>query len=404
MHNGHVNTQSHGGGREQRVRGAARPGLWRLPPSAFVLLLATALVALAFSVPVPFVIFSPGPTFDVLGSQGGDPVLQISGTERDADLGEPGNADSGKLWLTTISERGGPGSTITTADMARAWLTPGVNVYRYSDIYPPYLSADQASQVTQAQMDLSHWTASVAALETLGYEVPAKITIVGVDEDLGAAGLLEPGDRLLAITAPDGTRHPADSPSAPFALLSTIPPGTPVQVEVERDGKREDVTVVTTPDPAKRFGAAAAAPAGSKLGVVLDLDIDMPVDIDFHLDSVGGPSAGMIFALGIIDKMSDADLTGGQQIAGTGGVSYEGTITPIGGITQKMFGARGKGVEWFLAPTGNCDQVVGNVPKGLEVFPVSTLDEAVSAAQSIADGDTDALPTCDAVLEAADGA
>lgn len=399
MHNGQVMKGSES---IQQIAGGNRRTRKLLPPSTILLLFSTLLAVLVVVVPVPFVLFSPGPTFDVLGSQGDDPILQITGVP-EVTAGTSNGEDTGKLWMTTISERGGPGSTVTTVDTVRAWLTQGVSVYRYSDVYPSSLSADQAAQVTQAQMDSSHWTASVAALEYLGYQLPAVITIVGLSEGLGAMGLLEPGDILLSITTPDGRIHPMNSPSAPFALLNMIPVGTPLPVTVERDGTEKTVTVVTTADPAEAPSTTStrATPTGSKLGVILDLDIDMPVDIDFHLDKVGGPSAGMIFALGIIDKMTDQDLTGGQQIAGTGAVTYEGTITPIGGITQKMFGAHENGIEWFLAPADNCGQVVGNVPQGLQVLAVSTLDEAVAAVEGIAAGNTGGTPTCEVVLDAA---
>jgi len=110
---------------------------------------------------------------------------------------------------------------------------------------------------------------------------------------------------------------------------------------------------------------------------------------------VGGPSAGMMFALGIIDKMSPGDLTGGQHIAGTGTIDADGNVGPIGGIRQKLYGARDAGATWFLAPEANCNEVVGHVPDGIRVFSTSTLKQSLTVLETIRDGgDLDALPTC----------
>jgi PDZ domain-containing protein len=105
----------------------------------------------------------------------------------------------------------------------------------------------------------------------------------------------------------------------------------------------------------------------------------------------------MMFALGIIDKLSDGQLNGGQKVAGTGTISADGTVGPIGGIRQKLFGARDAGADWFLAPASNCDEVTGHVPDGIRVFAVSTLDDSLTALKAISSGTgLDALPTCDA--------
>ena len=124
---------------------------------------------------------------------------------------------------------------------------------------------------------------------------------------------------------------------------------------------------------------------------------EFPFDVKIQLDNVGGPSAGMMFALGIIDKLSDGELNGGQKVAGTGTISADGTVGPIGGIRQKLFGARDAGADWFLAPASNCDEVTGHVPDGIRVFAVATLDDSLAALKAISSGTgLDALPTCDA--------
>jgi PDZ domain-containing protein len=122
---------------------------------------------------------------------------------------------------------------------------------------------------------------------------------------------------------------------------------------------------------------------------------EFPFEVDIQLDDVGGPSAGMMFALGIMDKLEEGSLTGGEAIAGTGTIDASGTVGPIGGIRQKLFGAERAGAEYFLAPADNCDEVRGHVPDGLRVFAVKTLDDALAALGAVSSGgDLDALPAC----------
>lgn len=348
-----------------------------------VLIVVAVGLGLAVSLtPLPFVIYSPGPTFDVLGDQDGQPLIEIRGSDEPAE---------GELRMVTVSEEGGPGTTVTAPMLLRAWRTPGYSISRYSDVYPDDVTSEDMEAVSSAQMESSHSTAAVAALEYLGYRLPTVITVVGIAEDSGAAGKIEVGDQLVSIETPDGTVYPMKSPSAPFRLLRDVPAGTELQVTVERGGRDRTESVITTEDPAD-------PEQGSKLGVVLSFDIDMPVEINFHLENVGGPSAGMMFALGIIDKINGGTLVGGNVIAGTGAMHYDGTVEPIGGIEQKMYGAFRDGAEWFLAPTSNCDEVPGNYPDGLEVRAVGTLSEAVDAVQKIAAGRGDEVPTCESVV------
>lgn len=132
---------------------------------------------------------------------------------------------------------------------------------------------------------------------------------------------------------------------------------------------------------------------GSKLGIYLDTDIQMPLDVQVHLEEVGGPSAGMMFALTIIDRLTPGDLTGGVSIAGTGALGYDGRVQPIGGLPQKIEGAKRSGVEWFLAPSLNCDEL-SEAPTGINVVRVDDLKEARAAVDAIAHGSTEGLRAC----------
>jgi PDZ domain-containing protein len=105
----------------------------------------------------------------------------------------------------------------------------------------------------------------------------------------------------------------------------------------------------------------------------------------------------MMFALGIVDKLTPGEMTGGEVLAGTGTIDSSGQVGPIGGIRQKLWGADEAGADWFLAPASNCDEVTGHVPDGMRVFAVKTLDEARSVVEAIGDGeDTSAFASCPA--------
>ena len=132
---------------------------------------------------------------------------------------------------------------------------------------------------------------------------------------------------------------------------------------------------------------AGESPAG-RVGVVLRSVYSGPFEVDFSLSGIGGPSAGLVFALAIVDELTPGDLTGGTPIAGTGTINAEGEVGAIGGIAQKMIGAERAGAELFLAPAANCDAVVGAIPEGMTVAAVSTLDEARAAIDTFVAGGT----------------
>ena len=175
--------------------------------------------------------------------------------------------------------------------------------------------------------------------------------------------------------------------------LDGFEPGDVLDITVERDGEEVVVAIATTDNGSGR----------PLLGVLIDPQFDLPVDVRIQIEDVGGPSAGLMFALGIISTLTEPDETGGESVAGTGTMDLDGNVGPIGGIAQKMIGAQRSGADWFLAPESNCGEVVGHIPDGLGVFAVGTLADARAAVEAIGAGDTGDLLTCDAVLAEASG-
>jgi PDZ domain-containing protein len=344
----------------------------------FGLLVAAVVGAAAFATaPSPYVVERPGPVYDTLGqveNAAGDQVTLIEIPD------ETTYPTSGRLDLLTVYLNGTRENPLSWLDVAQAWFDPSRAVLPLDAVYPEGQTEDEADEESALQMNTSQQDAVAAALTELDVEFDSILTIAGVIEGAPAEGVLEEGDEILtaagrAITDVDGLK----------AELVGAGVGAPVQLGIRRDG--EDRTVTVTPVASESDGSPV-------IGVFAASTYDFPIDVRIQLDNVGGPSAGMMFALGIYDKLTPGELTGGEHIAGTGTIGGSGEVGAIGGIVQKMYGAQAAGAEWFLAPAANCAEVVGRIPSGLEVFSVETLDEAIETVESIASGSTGDLARC----------
>jgi PDZ domain-containing protein len=330
------------------------------------------LVALVAMLPVPYVVLGKGPALDTLSAPGGKPLIQISGRTT-----YPTN---GHLFLTTVSVLGGPGRSVSAFPLAtvlRAWLDPEQQVVPKEAVFPPGQTQQQADQETRQEMTDSQTSATAAALAELG--IPVQLSVGRVGSDAPSSATLKSGDVLVSVGGKAVTGY------GPLRqALSGVKPGETVPVVLRRGGTERSVSVTTTKSDDGR----------TILGI--EPKFTFPFDVKIQIEDIGGPSAGTMFALGIIDKLTPGDLTGGQFVAGTGEISPDGTVGPIGGIAEKMVGAHDAGARWFLAPTDNCNEVVGHVPDGLRVVRISTLHDARLAVQAIGAGGDAAsrLPTC----------
>lgn len=374
------------------IRGLRRLRSKRLMIGIGALLLAVGLVVAGATVRVNKVIEAPGPTWNVLAAVPGDDsdqsVITVTGAQT--------YPAEGALRMTTVSVSGCPGYPVTLFDVVGAWLSPNKTILERDQVCPPSLSQQDVEETNQAQMTSSQNTAVVAALMETGMATRMVLTVEGTGPDQ-TEGLLQKGDVLTSVTPAGGQATPTTTYTALRELLTTVPVGTTVELGIERDGEPMTVSLTTiTPPDANSDGSPDSE--GSLLGVYLSAEADSDIEATFGLSKVGGPSAGSMFALGIVDELTPGDLTGGKDIAGTGTIALDGSIGPIGGIEQKMAGAKTDGSGYFLAPASNCADVVGNVPDGLEVYAVSTLHEAVTTVEAIAADDTSGASTCEAVL------
>jgi PDZ domain-containing protein len=325
-----------------------------------------AAIAASVLVPVPYVILGPGPTLNTLGKDAaGRQLITISGRRL--------YPVTGHLNMVTVSYTGGPGADLNIFTALAAWLNPDEAVVPASELFPPGQTAQQTQQQDTAQMVDSQQTATAAALTEL--HIPYQPVVGQVVKGYPAYGVLRPGD---VITAVDGS--PVTSQPSLLALIQAHPAGSTLAVTVQRGGATVRLRVGT-----RQSGGRPV------MGVVIG-SYRFPFQVKFSVGDIGGPSAGLMFALGIIDKLTPLNLAGGAFIAGTGEIEPGGKVDPIGGIQQKMAGARAAGATVFLAPAGNCPDTRGAVPAGLRVVKVSTLNQAVDDLEALKAGKP--VPSC----------
>ena len=317
--------------------------------------LAIAMVLVAAVVRVPYVALAPGPTFNTLGNDdSGKPVISVSGRAT--------YADGGHLNMTTISVV----MPLTLAQAIRGWLRHDFAVIPRDVIYPPDESTDQVRKQDAADFKASQASATTAALRYLGVKGIVHVVVDSVQKGAPATGLVRAGDELVKVDD-----KPVADAKGLRALVGARHPGDPVRLELHRGSSTVDVTV-TTASATEKDGTVRPI-----IGVTTTERTDFPVKVTISLGDIGGPSAGLMFALGIIDKLEPGSLTDGRFIAGTGTIDDDGTVGPIGGIQQKLIGARRKGATVFLVPAANCAEAMASPPDGLKLIKVASLKGAL---------------------------
>jgi Lon-like protease len=341
---------------------------WVLLPLAVVLLVAAAALArgqvpcdVVEAQPTCYVALRPGPAEDTLR------LVDIEGADS--------YSSSGELLLTTVAVD----DDLGFGEWLRASVSRSVDAVPRESIYPSDADRDEVVEYNAALMADSQLTATMAALAAAGYEITGEGALVASVADDAVTDELRVGD---VITAVDGDAV-TDNRGVVEAVQGRAP-GDRVVFEVRRDGERltVEVDLGTAPDDATR----------AYVGVLLTTDLDLPVDVVIDAGVIGGPSAGLMFALSIIDLLEPEDLTGGAVVAGTGTLDLDGHVGAIGGIRQKIVGATARGLDRrpasvFLVPRGNLDEAQGT-PVGRDVLlvPVDSLDDALVALEELRAG------------------
>lgn len=338
-----------------------------LAPSRLLFLL---LILGAFLLPSPYVILSPGTPQNVLGD-----AIKISGTKI--------YPTTGKLSVTSVMVTD-PDSYITGFDILYGWIDKTRVVLPRAQVYPEGESSSESMRIGAQEMSSSQINATAAALDYLGYKNKAKLMIVEVSKQSAAVNKAQVDDQIISIDDKN-----FNSSAQIMDYLKVKRAGDLINLKVLRDG--EGVKNLEIKLSARDDGSAF-------IGVVIQSTFDFPFEVKIKLVETGGPSGGLIFALGIIDKLTDKDLIRSRNIAGTGTITTDGEVGPIGGIAEKIIGAKRAGVEIFFTPRENCEDISDQEKqasrageKVMKIVPVATLREAISILQL---PDNASYPSC----------
>jgi len=322
-------------------------------PYAIVAVLMILLIfsVVAWSVSLPYVAWSPGPVPEVIS------LITVEGA--------PTYPVQGNLYMLTVSQQ-----DINAYELLAAWADPTVDVLDRAAVRPVGQSPEEYQRVAQHDMLESKNTAILVALNHLGYDVTYigdGVEVATILEGTPADGALELGD---VITAIDGDRVSLARDAV--TLITSHGIGDTITVTLDRGGQTLDVPITLVEHtqekgrPMVGFGA-----------VTHNLTYDFPIQVDIDSTNIGGPSAGMMYSLAVIDLLTPDDITKGHRIAGTGTIGSDGTVGPIGGIRQKAEGAEAAGAEYILVPEANYDEALTADVGDVQIVPVQTIDDAL---------------------------
>jgi PDZ domain-containing protein len=311
------------------------------------------------AVTVPFVSLGPGPAFDTLGEVDGKQVVDIKGTQT--------HPTSGHLDMTTVSQR----DDLSLAEALTLWLSGQEQLMPRDLVYPPGQSREEIDKANDADFRESEHSAEYAALGYLKY--PQAVTVAAVTDPGPSVGKLQAGDSVQAV---NGT--PVATVEQFTSYLKNTKPGQPVTVDFRRKNAPPGVAQITLgSNKDRKYGFAGLSVMNAPWA---------PFVVDFNLANVGGPSAGLMFSLAVVDKLTTGNLAGSKFVAGTGTIKPDGTVGRIGGIVHKMTAARDAGATVFLVPAENCYEATSDKLPGLQLVKVDNLGGAVNALHAVTSG------------------
>lgn len=313
---------------------------------------------------VPYAAEGKGPTYNTLGHVDGQPVVEVTGTET--------SKPSGHLNMTTVSVR----TKLTLGQALARWLTTDDTLVPIGQLFPANQSPEEVQEQNQAAFAASESNATTAAMNYL--DKPLESAVIDVTEGSPAAGKIKVNDVIRKVDGREVT-----TPDELARIVGEHSPGDEVDVLVARQDREETVTV-TLGEPPKALEESHKGSAF--LGVTSVAQPAGEIRVRYNLQDVGGPSAGLMFSLAVVDKLTPEDLTGGKFVAGTGSIDGGGKVGAIGGITHKIRAAGEAGAEYFLVPEGNCAEALTVADAGPKLVKVDSLDDAVEDLKAIKSG------------------
>jgi PDZ domain-containing protein len=331
------------------------------------------LAILLVVVPVPFVTWTPGGARNTLGDDGNEPIIKVQGI--------PTYPTTGKLDMTIVAITPADGRLSLPQALLTYWLPHNDTLPRDS-VYAPGKSAAQVEAEDADLMETAQDDAVVAALRADDLPVTEMPVIYSVTVGGPAHKLLMPGDLVVAV---DGVPTPNEEAVASQIREHRV--GDRVRFEVLRKRVPTEVAITTA--------ASTAQPGVPVVGITLGTGYRYDPQISFDLGQrIGGPSAGLVFALAIYDKITEGPLLNGLHVAGTGQITSNGDVGAIGGIQEKIASAEKEGATAFVFPTANCDDLAG-VRTKMTLIDVETLREAVGDLQTLTSpGGAARISTC----------
>lgn len=303
--------------------------------------------AVAWNVELPYLAYSAGPVSDA-----SDAVVAEG-----VDIYPP---EGELLALTVVSQ------DVNLFEAAIAGFDPTIDLVRKQAVRRAGESDEEYRNRVLQQMDDSNFRSIAVALNELGYElIPTEVVINDFVEGVPAAEVLELGDTILEV---EGV--PITSVDEIRPLIAELQVGDSLSLMVDRAGTQVDLVV--------ELAERDDEPGVPMIGVILGELTEPPFPIEIRAGDVGGPSAGMMHTLAIIDTLTEGELTDGEVIAGTGTIQLDGTIGSIGGIRQKVVAAEAAGASYILVPEGNYEKALTAERDDIEIVPISTLDDALA--------------------------
>lgn len=330
---------------------AQRSSFWPLPLIGALFFIAVMSV-IAWNVQLPYVVFSPGPVADAADS------IVVDGV----DVYPP---DGELLMLTIVAP------DVNVFEAVLASFDPTLDLVRKQAVRREGESDEEYRNRVLLQMDDSNYRSIVVALQQLGIDlVPFEVVINEIVEGVPAEDVLELGDTIVAIEGVPVTSVEQLRPITNGAAVGDV-----LTMTVSRAGSTLDVVV--------ELAERTDEPGVAMIGVVPGELLKPPFPLSIQTGDVGGPSAGMMHTLAIIDTLTEGELTAGRVIAGTGTILLDGTVGNIGGIRQKVVGAEAAGASYILVPEGNYASALTAERSNIEIVPIATIQDAIDFLESL---------------------